>query len=233
MSFELDFPDGRPSIHYKTSSTQLNITEPKIASAPSTIHNNSSIYILLYYIFMLSRFPLADVTSTKKIPAPFGSLISWLFLAGRWSRHGLGNGGRPEILRNVCSLWGKWGEKPSSSAGFCSAHQCPMPDQFRSYRFRKVLLWCCAPHRFTPGFHLASWGWFGTTPWWFGWVFWLPITKRLVATAMVRFIQHYVYIYIYVCVRERVWSYIHIYTHIMRTRFSQFNAIKNYIKTMH
>jgi hypothetical protein len=43
------------------------------------------------------------------------------------------------------------------------------------------------------------------------------------------------YIYIYMCVweRERVWSYIHIYTHIMRTRFSQFNAIKNYIKTMH
>ena len=44
------------------------------------------------------------------------------------------------------------------------------------------------------------------------------------------YINVYIYIYICVCEREResVWSYIHIYTHIMRTRFSQFNVIKNY-----
>ena len=165
---------------------------------------------------MLSRLPLVDVTSTKNNPAPFGSVISWLFLAGRWSRHGLGNGGRPEILRNVCSLWGKWGEKPSSSAGFCSA-----------------LCWINS--------EATGSGWFGTTPWWFGSVVWLPINQKArpnsngrvyptlcvyILTCIYIYMHIYIYnIYIYiqyisVCVRERVCGHIYIYAHYACPLFS-------------
>ena len=192
---------------------------------------------------MLSRFPLADVTSTKKnsgslwlphlMAVPGGKVVStWL---GKWGS----TWNSPQCMQFMGKMRWKtqlkrWILQCPSVPYAGSIQKLPVQEGF-------IMMLCSASvHTWVP-------------PGILGLVWYHSLVIRLsflasnnqkarrnsngqVYPTLCVYIYIYINVYIYICVceRERECGHIYIYyTHIMRTRFSQFNAIKNYIKTMH